>query len=62
VHPIVDAVVGPELRGGWLAFESREEKRRLAPVPAGWETASDDELREFLTRAAPRGKPRRLAE
>ena len=27
----------PELADGWLCFESRREKRRLAPIPPGWE-------------------------
>lgn len=26
----------PELADGWLCFESRTEKRRIAPVPADW--------------------------
>lgn len=31
--------VAPHLQNGWLCFESANgEKRRLAPVPAGWET------------------------
>jgi hypothetical protein len=30
--------VAPDLQNGWLCFESETgEKRRLAPVPAGWE-------------------------
>ena len=36
--------VRPELAGGWLAFQRRGERRRLAPVPGAWETLSDAEL------------------
>ena len=38
---------------GWLVFESADEKRRLAPVPAGWEELPADRLEE-LGRTAPR--------
>jgi hypothetical protein len=40
----------------WLCFESHDEKRRLTPIPDDWQTASEDELRQLLTRAqrAPR--------
>src|SRR5213078_4326673 len=47
-------------RGGWLVFESAGEKRRLAPVPANWETRSDDALAALCAKASPqlsRGKP-----
>jgi len=36
---------------GWLTFESSDEKRRLAPVPAGWESYSSERL-ELLSRMA----------
>lgn len=36
---------------GWLCFESDEEKRRLAPVPAGWDTADADQLQTWLQAA-----------
>jgi hypothetical protein len=43
---------------GWLSFQAEggEDRRRLAPVPQGWETASEDELRTYLGRA---GQPER---
>jgi hypothetical protein len=28
----------PELAEGWLCFESPTERRRVAPIPQGWET------------------------
>lgn len=40
---------------GWLAFESadRGEKRRLAPIPAKWDSATEAELEEMLGKAEP---------
>src|SRR5688572_20429788 len=38
--------------GGWLAFESPTERRRLAPIPPGWEDATDAELAVMCERAA----------
>ncbi len=29
---------------GWLCFQSGDEKRRVAPVPADWQDRSDGEL------------------
>lgn len=50
------------LREGWLAFECRSERRRLAPTPDGWEQFSDDQLVALLEQATMRGKTRRLIE
>jgi hypothetical protein len=36
---------------GWLCFECMEEKRRLVPVPAGWERLSEEELARLLEHA-----------
>lgn len=41
-------IFSPGLECGWLTFESPTEKRRLAPIPPGWEEmdeASLDDLR-----------------
>jgi hypothetical protein len=43
--------VGERFAGGWLAFESPTERRRLAPIPADWLTASDRELGSLCERA-----------
>ena len=51
-----------ELREGWLAFESRFERRRLTPPPNGWLEMSDAELSDLLERAVSTGKVRRLIE
>lgn len=38
-------------RHGWLAFDSDAEKRRLTPVPNGWESLPEQELRALCERA-----------
>jgi hypothetical protein len=48
----------PRLAKGWLAFESGDERRRLAPIPNQWDALSDDGLRE-LWRTAESLPPRR---
>ena len=35
-------------RSGWLCFESPNEKRRLTPLPSGWENLTLDELGTLL--------------
>jgi hypothetical protein len=40
-----------ELLGGWLAFYSSKEARRLAPIPAIWPIMSDAELTAAVKRA-----------
>ena len=55
-------VVDPHLSAGWVAFQSREERRRLAPIPEGWEALPDAELARLAERAQSLGKPRRLLE
>lgn len=46
-------------RTGWLAFESAEEMRRVAPIPSGWTRLSIDELRAVwqTAEAAPKRTP-----
>lgn len=39
------------MAGGWLCFETRDERRRLAPVPKDWERCPDDRL-ELYCRCA----------
>lgn len=38
------ASVARDLAKGWLCFESIEVKRRLWPIPEGWERLSESEL------------------
>jgi hypothetical protein len=39
--------VPESLQGGWLTFESGNERRRLAPIPRDWEETSEERLRLF---------------
>ena len=38
---------------GWLCFESEIEKRRLAPIPDGWELRPPGEIAQLLHEATP---------
>lgn len=38
---------------GWLAFENGEAKRRLSPIPDGWEELDEAGLRELCRQATP---------
>ena len=38
---------------GWLCFESPAEKRRLAPVPKGWEFRDQTHLEQMRDQAVP---------
>jgi hypothetical protein len=50
------------LSRGWLAFESKLDKRRLAPIPPGWEELTDLELEGLCARASQAPAKRRLLE
>lgn len=52
-------VVADDLREGWLAFQCEKERRRITPVPLGWEKMTDDELIGLLGRATPVAHARR---
>jgi hypothetical protein len=54
--------VSPEYMRGWLAFQSEHDRRRLAPVPEGWEELHEVELERLCQVATPVGRPRRLVE
>jgi len=43
--------VAGEYSGGWLCFECEGDKRRLAPVPEGWNEAGPDKLATWLLNA-----------
>ena len=38
---------------GWLCFESNAEKRRLAPIPEGWELGTPVDIAQLLQQATP---------
>jgi hypothetical protein len=52
-RPRTGANVRRALAAGWLSFENEDERRRLTPVPRGWDGGSEDDLRVWLGRAKP---------
>lgn len=54
--------VTSQWRGGWLAFETHGEKRRLAPYPHDWSDRSDSELEGLCGQALSVTSSRRLIE
>jgi hypothetical protein len=51
-QPRSGANVRPEYADGWLSFHRGTERRRLAPIPPGWDEAPDDQVRTWLRDAA----------
>jgi hypothetical protein len=49
--PRADAVYDEGLRSGWLTFESADTRKRLVPIPRGWEDATPERL-DLMCRAA----------
>ena len=52
-HTISRATIAPEFTYGWLCFETAGEKRRLAPVPEGWDRADDETIEQWCCVAKP---------
>ena len=48
------------MANGWLCFESEREKRRLHPLPAGWENWSEEELLAFCNSANRVDRPKSI--
>jgi hypothetical protein len=40
------------MSAGWLTFEAAGERRRLSPIPPGWEEGSPADLADLCARAA----------
>jgi hypothetical protein len=51
-HPTTPSAVSADLRAGWLTFDSGAERRRVGPIPIGWETFSNEELESACRVAA----------
>lgn len=49
--PGIGSVVNPEWKDGWLSFQCGDVRRRLAPIPDAWASASDAELEDYCGRA-----------
>jgi len=47
-YPTVGKILSRGFEKGWLTFESQSERRRLAPIPADWESMSDAALATLL--------------
>lgn len=59
-HVVVGRPTQPrQILGGWLAFQSRLERRRLATVPDAWEDATDRELQGYLAQSRVSSRPKR---
>jgi hypothetical protein len=55
VYPEARLSVHSQLKGtypqGWLCFDAAGEKRRLSPIPEGWQERSDEQLAQLLESA-----------
>lgn len=49
--PRADAVFDQSHKGGWLTFESASIRKRLVPIPKGWEEATPERL-DLMCRVA----------
>ena len=59
-HEFVGRATLPrQILGGWLAFQSDHERRRVMPVPDDWEDLDDRDLRSLLALSKPNSRPRR---
>lgn len=54
--------VSPSMREGWLAIRSATERRRIAPIPPGWQELPEAALLELVAHAESPGPSRRLIE
>ena len=51
VLPELSDFIDPDFARGWLCFERRDERRRLAPIPDNWENLPDRDLSNMWARA-----------
>ena len=54
--------IASNLAHGWLAFESKHDRRRLSPIPPGWDELDERELERLCELARSIGRPRRLLD
>lgn len=47
------AYLPAEMAQGWLCFEAGDQKRRLTPLPDGWEAADDATIAALLRASLP---------
>lgn len=58
-HRLAAVRLSGDLQHGWITFESGIRKRRLSPIPAGWEHFDEPGLRALLRQAQDAPPPRR---
>ena len=58
-HVTVGRATLPRILGGWLAFQSAHERRRVVPVPDDWEQLGDRQLLALLALSKLSSRPRR---
>lgn len=46
----------PDIKEGWLTFECAARKVRVAPIPADWQSCSEEQLLAYLRSGAPAPK------
>ena len=54
--------LGNGLHAGWLCFETKTEKRRLAPIPSDWLRCAVATLESYLAMAVPAARISTSAE
>jgi hypothetical protein len=58
-HELIGRATLPrQILSGWLAFQSRHERRRVNPVPDDWEELPDGDLRSLLALSKLSSRPR----
>ena len=61
-HRGIRIALTPRLAEGWLAFESNDERRRVAPIPDQWHLMEEEALRALWREAELLPRRRRLVE
>jgi hypothetical protein len=57
--PVGRPTLPRQILGGWLAFQSKHERRRVIPVPDDWEALGPRELQALLAHSRLSSRPRR---
>jgi hypothetical protein len=52
-HSLTHAKLQAAYADGWLCFEAGEQKRRLAPIPEGWQFRDTSVLEQLCVEATP---------
>ena len=52
-HSLTHAKLQAAYADGWLCFEAGDQKRRLAPIPSGWQFRDKSVLEQLCAEATP---------